>query len=124
MPMMTRQSMIAAGLIAFGLLLAACVTETGPSAETDAGQPADPMDSIASAAVTTGDQATTTVSKTPSLAEIPTAEPTIAPVPTTFLPDLGRAPDIKNEIWLNTDRPLNLELLRGEVVLVEFWTFG
>jgi hypothetical protein len=40
------------------------------------------------------------------------------------LPDLGPAPDISNEVWLNTDRPLNLEAVRGRVVLVEFWTFG
>jgi hypothetical protein len=40
------------------------------------------------------------------------------------LPDLGPAPDITNEIWLNTERPMNLDALRGRVVLVEFWTFG
>ena len=40
------------------------------------------------------------------------------------LPDLGLAPDINNEIWLNTEQPLNLESVRGKVVLVEFWTFG
>lgn len=40
------------------------------------------------------------------------------------LPDLGPAPDITNEVWLNTDSPLNLEAVRGRVVLVEFWTFG
>lgn len=40
------------------------------------------------------------------------------------LPILGPAPDITNEIWLNTDGPLSLAALRGKVVLVEFWTFG
>jgi hypothetical protein len=50
--------------------------------------------------------------------------PTPTSMPGLSLPDLGPAPDITNEIWLNTDQPLNLEALRGKVVLVEFWTFG
>jgi hypothetical protein len=25
--------------------------------------------------------------------------------------------------WLNTDRPLTLQAVRGKVVLLEFWTF-
>ncbi len=37
---------------------------------------------------------------------------------------LGRpAPEISNEIWLNSE-PLRLAELRGKVVMVEFWTFG
>ncbi len=40
------------------------------------------------------------------------------------LPDLGQAPGIKNEVWLNSDTPLSLETLAGKVVLLEFWTFG
>jgi thiol-disulfide isomerase/thioredoxin len=35
----------------------------------------------------------------------------------------GSAPEISNEIWLNSD-PLRLANLRGKVVMVEFWTFG
>ena len=34
-----------------------------------------------------------------------------------------RAPDIRNETWINSE-PLNFNQLRGKVVLVEFWTFG
>lgn len=45
-----------------------------------------------------------------------------APVPE--LPDLGPAPAIENEVWLNVDEPLRLENLRGQVVLLEMWTFG
>ena len=33
------------------------------------------------------------------------------------------APEILNEIWLNSE-PLRLADLRGKVVMVEFWTFG
>ena len=42
----------------------------------------------------------------------------------TSLPDLGEAPEIENEIWLNADAPITLASQRGKVVLIEFWTFG
>ncbi len=34
-----------------------------------------------------------------------------------------KAPDIQNETWLNA-KPTSFAELRGQVVLVEFWTFG
>jgi hypothetical protein len=40
------------------------------------------------------------------------------------LDDLGLAPELENEIWLNTERPLRLKNLRGKVVLIDMWTFG
>ena len=40
------------------------------------------------------------------------------------LPNLGSAAELTNEVWLNTDRPLRLAELRGQVVLLEMWTFG
>ena len=40
------------------------------------------------------------------------------------LPVLGEAPELTNDIWLNTDVPLRLEDLSGKVVLIEMWTFG
>lgn len=40
------------------------------------------------------------------------------------LEDLGPAPDLENEVWLNTDEPLRLANLRGQVVLLDMWTFG
>jgi thiol-disulfide isomerase/thioredoxin len=40
------------------------------------------------------------------------------------LPDLGLAPELANETWLNVDSPLRLADLRGKVVMVEMWTFG
>jgi thiol-disulfide isomerase/thioredoxin len=33
------------------------------------------------------------------------------------------APEVANEVWLNSE-PSRLSQLRGKVVLVEFWTFG
>ncbi len=40
------------------------------------------------------------------------------------LPNLGPAPELENDIWLNTEAPLRLSDLRGKVVLLEMWTFG
>lgn len=40
------------------------------------------------------------------------------------LPVLGKAPELTNEVWLNTPKPLRLADLRGKVVLLEMWTFG
>ncbi|MGZ9224407.1 MAG: redoxin domain-containing protein [Anaerolineales bacterium] len=39
-------------------------------------------------------------------------------------PDLGPAPELTNDTWLNVDSPLRLADLRGKVVMVEMWTFG
>jgi thiol-disulfide isomerase/thioredoxin len=40
------------------------------------------------------------------------------------LPDLGLAPELSNDTWLNVDSSLRLADLRGKVVLLEMWTFG
>ena len=40
------------------------------------------------------------------------------------LPDMGEAPEILNETWVNSDVPVTLASVRGKVVLLEFWTFG
>lgn len=40
------------------------------------------------------------------------------------LPDLGPAPELTNETWLNVESPLRLADLRGKVVLLDMWTFG
>ena len=48
--------------------------------------------------------------------------PKTASVP--HLPDLGPAPELTNEVWLNVDAPLRLADLRGKVVAIDMWTFG
>jgi len=40
------------------------------------------------------------------------------------LPDLGPAPELTNDTWLNVDSPLRLTDLRGKVVAIDMWTFG
>ena len=44
--------------------------------------------------------------------------------PVPVLPNHGPAPELTNDVWLNTDGPLRLAELRGKVVLIEMWTFG
>jgi hypothetical protein len=39
-------------------------------------------------------------------------------------PDLGMAPELANQTWLNVAAPLRLAELRGKVVLIDMWTFG
>ena len=51
------------------------------------------------------------------------APPTPKPI-AVDLPDMGEAPEILNETWINSDVPVTLESVRGKVVLLEFWTFG
>lgn len=43
---------------------------------------------------------------------------------TASLPDLGPAPELTNDTWLNVDSPLRLADLRGKVVIIDMWTFG
>jgi hypothetical protein len=51
--------------------------------------------------------------------DLPAPQATAVP-----LPDLGPAPELQNEVWLNVDAPLRLADLRGQVVLLDMWTFG
>jgi len=54
-----------------------------------------------------------------------TDPPEPAPLPqTVHLDDLGPAPELQNDTWLNTAVALRLEDLRGQVVLLDMWTFG
>ncbi|MBI2331666.1 MAG: hypothetical protein HYU84_05830 [Chloroflexi bacterium] len=48
----------------------------------------------------------------------------VMPIFNASLPDLGPAPELTNDTWLNTDSPLRLADLRGKVVAIDMWTFG
>jgi thiol-disulfide isomerase/thioredoxin len=52
------------------------------------------------------------------------AQPSDSAMKLAALPDLGPAPELMNDTWLNVDSPLRLADLRGKVVLLEMWTFG
>ncbi len=41
-----------------------------------------------------------------------------------FLPSLGPAQELENEVWINSDGPIRLADLRGQVILIDMWTFG
>lgn len=61
----------------------------------------------------------------PTTTHEPAATNTAAAPATPFissLPNLGKAPDIRNEVWLNAE-PMTLSDNLGKVVLVEFWTY-
>ena len=56
-------------------------------------------------------------------AESKSLEP-VLPIVNASLPDLGPAPELTNDTWLNVDSPLRLADLRGNVVAIDMWTFG
>lgn len=43
---------------------------------------------------------------------------------TSNLPNYGPAPELTNENWLNTSKNPELSNLKGNVILLEMWTFG
>jgi len=53
----------------------------------------------------------------------PASEPASGGEKSSLL-DLGPAPELTNETWLNVDAHLRLADLRGKVVLIDMWTFG
>lgn len=55
-----------------------------------------------------------------AVAIIETPEARAAPA----LSNLGVAPELTNEVWINSTEALRLSDLRGKVVLLEMWTFG
>ena len=56
-------------------------------------------------------------------AESQSLEP-VLPIVNASLPDLGPAPELTNDTWLNVESPLRLADLRGNVVAIDMWTFG
>jgi thiol-disulfide isomerase/thioredoxin len=62
------------------------------------------------------------------LAGCTAAESTLTTFPTPStradLKDYGPAPELANEVWINSDTALRLADLRGKVVALEMWTFG
>lgn len=125
-----------------GLLLAGCVVpETMPAqsdqgsqsgqgakvdaiqtrvAEERAGQASDSEDAMSNASDGAQGQTTTVEESGGALIPGPTAEQLEL---LAKLRPQGEAPELLNKVWLNSE-PLKLADLRGNVVLVEFWTYG
>ena len=67
--------------------------------------------------------------RSPTVAPIDTTQPAATPTIEAVryqadLPDLGAAPELNNEVWLNTDQPVRLADVRGKVIVLDMWTFG
>ena len=101
-------------LLLNSVLLGACAGSIGSQA--------NPISSAAPRDPALTDRVEPTAAATPTLE--PTSKPTAPSSVRADLPDLGAAPELNNEVWLNTDRPLRLADLRGKVVLLDMWTFG
>ena len=58
-----------------------------------------------------------------SIAEV-LVQPTVVAAPAEPLPDGPIAAFIQSDTWINTEKPIAWDNLRGTVTMVEFWTFG
>ncbi|MCB0036352.1 MAG: hypothetical protein KDE51_20110 [Anaerolineales bacterium] len=131
MPILNKGLWLLLLWVLFMVILVACQPQNSPSAAQPeaaavAEQPTaemtttqdDKTDMLITAATHTARDVARTGHETPT--PHPTAEQqTLA----DLLPNLGQAPELTNEEWINSE-PLRMSDLRGKVVLVEFWTFG
>lgn len=96
--------------------------------------PAPPMGDVQLAPIRApgADEAQSVEPEAPAAETASVADESVAPVDALTveqmrtlagLKNYGPAPELTNEIWLNSE-PLQLADLRGNVVIVEFWTYG
>lgn len=135
-------------LISFAavLALAACSSTPSSVAEPPTGQAAAPVETATGEPAETGDQSgaveepEATVETVSEPADEPAGETTEPGKPADFTRKPGEVPQPspkhsyagttpapefpENPDWLNTDRPLSLEQLKGKLVLLDFWTYG
>lgn len=89
-------------------------------AQERAGQASDKQDAMAGASDGAQGQTASAEESGGQLVSGPTAEQLEL---LAKLRPQGEAPELLNQVWLNSE-PLKLADLRGNVVLVEFWTYG
>lgn len=123
--MPTHQSILR--LILSALALSGCVV---PASTLDEAERATTIEAIQTRVVEVrATQSAEQASIPAPTASAPTAESSSSPATpeqAALLAKLrpqGEAPELFNEVWLNSD-PLKLSDLRGQVVIVEFWTYG
>ena len=103
------------------LVLAGC----GTAKEVIVGETAVSASSVQAPSASSGQAVTPTVVQPIPPTNTPTNIPTDSPQPIRAnYPNLGSAPELENEVWLNTEQPVTLASQQGKVVLVEFWTYG
>jgi hypothetical protein len=113
-------------LFALGLvLLSACSIESGetvlevtPIPQEELAFDLEPPEVI----VSENSQPTNTAALQPETQ--PTVPEPAEELPVSALPDLGPAPELVGDVWLNTDSPLRPDDLDGKVVLVDMWAYG
>lgn len=86
------------------ILLSACTSATGTPANTS-------------------NPTTTDDAQTPNVNEDGQVSPT-APTEQSFAGEIAAPAFPTNLDWLNTERPITLEQLKGKLVLLDFWTYG
>ena len=111
-------------LLMSSVLLGACAGAIGPQTTPSASPPPRESTPTARAAPTATSAGAEVATSAESATQAQANEPTSVPDFHADLPDLGAAPELNNEVWLNTDQPLRLADLRGKVVLIDMWTFG
>jgi hypothetical protein len=102
-----------AGFILSVLWFAAC-SAPGPESSSILAEDSSPETQTSGIPVTGAPSTEAMVSETPPETTSPRAD----------LEDFGLAPELENQVWLNTEEPLRLADLRGKVVLLDMWTFG
>lgn len=116
---------------------AAVLTATPPPSEPASTEPSEPAatrtlpptEAPATALATDTPIVTSTDTPAPAVTVAPTATEPVSALSAdqeqllASLDAQGPAPEFTNEVWLNSE-PLQLADLRGQVVMVEFWTYG
>lgn len=106
--------------------LAGCVTSTPALGEAERAATVEAIQTrvVESRATQSAAQPTAPIALTP-VPTSPNESSAITAEQSALLAKLrpqGEAPELFNEVWLNSE-PLKLADLRGQVVIVEFWTY-